>query len=493
MHLRPAIFPVKKLMADSPSIISRHIIESFISQEWELYLPIAHTYLSDYLADIEMRINGVPLAELNYSQRRLQQSTTIILPGQTEPTQITSNHTVNLNSNTDVQPGSIVHFKMTGPMRLQDGLSSRGIIHLTNQINEAKQNPNIVGAILEVDSAGGESRSGSLLQNVMAEFNKPIHIYSHLLASAALKGVLPADRLFASGDTVQVGSIGTMLSLNKKFIEFLKENQEDIYASDATGKNKEFRAYLNGDRGPYIEMLDKINDKFVNAVQQFRTLKGSAEQFDRAYSGEIFLADEALNMGLIDGIGTFSTVLSNLREDIRQGAHFTKRINRLPAAAVSNNQNFDNMKLQEFWSKLFPVLNSKFGFSFQEETKLDEAIDEISQAKSMDEIKQEIKDEILEDLKPAAAPKEAEQAQETEVDLSEMIKQINQKMDAMSTQINTLQGDKKKLEDKVAELTGQELDTNESGEHNKTNGGDNPQSRFKTINQAVKLPGKSKY
>ncbi len=493
-------FSAKKLMAKRKKNtfvpFDPTIIAALTSENWEIEIQAAYQYLSRYIHDLELLEAG---EKIDYSQRRLDLAPSYIQPGQYAPEQNTINQVVNLSSR-DIPRGSIAYFKLSGAMRRQDGFSSRGILSLSKQVDQASQNPNIAAAIFEIDSGGGDAVAGNIMMNTLEEFNKPLHVWTHFMASAALKMALPADMVTASGKSVNVGSIGTMLTINKKIVEFIKEFEDDIYAKQATKKNHEFREYIKGNKEAFAEYLTEVNELFIEEVKKFRTVTGPEEKVNDVFAGAMFTAAEALELGLIDEIGTINQVIENIRIDISRGQAFQKRIKRGSTAGADNfhNQNSLTMNINQFWKGIFPILNQKLGLSFKEDTKPEEAITALQDAPSITDMKAEIIAELKGQLNQEEKPGQATDApaDTEEKSILDMLKEMSTKIDAQNATIEQLKTGKLKTEQENAKLKGQKIDQNDKGEHDKTGENDNPTEKFQTItnfNQSVTAPGTSKY
>jgi len=220
-----------------------------------------------------------------------------------------------LNDPETTPVGSFAHLRLQGVMRSSDGASSRGIDQLVNDYHAANSNPNIAGVLLEVNSGGGESLAGTKLQSVISGSPKPTVAWAHLMASAALRGALPADEIIASSQAAQVGSIGTYITLSRDFARYYNAWYEDIYADKSTRKNSDFREFLKGNTEPLRQAINRSNDFFLDEVQSFRTLKGNVED---TLSGAMFHAKEAKSRGLIDSIGNFNYAVPRLEAAVKR-------------------------------------------------------------------------------------------------------------------------------------------------------------------------------
>lgn len=214
------------------------------------------------------------------------------------------------------QSGSILRLRMSGVMTADDQLCSDGIQTLSDTLYAAYNNDNIDGILLEVNSGGGESTAGYILKNALADKNKPVVVHAMTLGSAALLGTLPASEIIAAGESAKIGSIGSYLSVNNKFLSWYKDNYTDIYATQSTDKNADFRSLIEGNSAPIQKMIDKSAKMFQDNVAKSRTLKGNEEKISSTLAGGMFDAVDARSRGLVDGIGSYNYALKRLKSHI---------------------------------------------------------------------------------------------------------------------------------------------------------------------------------
>ena len=214
----------------------------------------------------------------------------------------------------EIPPNSIAHLNLSGVMRSQSGLSTRGVNELVNDLNYAFAHGNISGVLLETKTGGGEATAGLLLKSALENAPKPVVVHAHLLASAGIMGTLPADEIIASGDLAQIGSIGTYVTFWKGFAKWYKKNYQDLYAGKSSNKNRAFRAMLEDNLQVMQNEVDEFNEIFLNDVKAYRDLKGDEAD---TLSGAMFDAKKARKRGLIHGIGGHQYALKRLNSLIK--------------------------------------------------------------------------------------------------------------------------------------------------------------------------------
>lgn len=211
---------------------------------------------------------------------------------------------------TSLPKGSIIKLYLNDYMAVNDGLCTLGIQSLANNLLSYRDNPNISGALLEVNSGGGEAMAGQIMYNAIKDFKKPVIAIVHNAGSAAYLAIAGVKEIIASGELSRVGSIGALISMDKKFIETYKGRFEDIYSDLSPDKNAGIRTYIEtGDSSILKGSLNETVKAFQSIVLSNRQIKKSEETL----KGAMFQARDAKSRGLIDMIGTEQDALKRLQ------------------------------------------------------------------------------------------------------------------------------------------------------------------------------------
>ncbi len=163
--------------------------------------------------------------------------------------------------------------------------------------------------VLRIDSGGGSvSASDEMYEEIrkLQESRKVVVSMGGMAASGAYYISAPADYIYAEPTTV-TGSIGVI-----SIFPILKGTLQKIGAetiiirSTAAAKHK---AELNPFEEPTAQavddhraLLDKIQRRFMQIVQNGRPTM-TAEEVESLANGQVWLAEEAKDLKLIDGIG----------------------------------------------------------------------------------------------------------------------------------------------------------------------------------------------
>lgn len=417
---------------------NKRIDNLIASGRWEIDPQFGLRELGRYLSECDLIESGTPIKEMGYAERRAALEPTIVgmnaakisgRSGLTDP---------------DIPVGSIAHLRLSGVMRLDGGFSSRGVRDLVSDIQAADSNPRISAILLEVDSGGGESASGTELQNALIDVNRNgrtrVGVYTQMLASAAVRGTLPAEFIIAAGGSSLVGSVGTYVSMSRELLDELKEDTLDIYARQSTEKNKEYRSLLEDDFEPLIDSLTQSAQVFIDEVFDAREITGTVSEISEVESGKLFIAQVALERGLIDGIGTFADAVNRLS----QPANVENNSAR-PAGNLSNQSNTEMNSLTKFLTGLIPMLNTKVGTELAENATAEDVLAAVESAPGIAEVRDELK---------TAADEQAEAHTAAVADLSTKFDALSEKVTTLTAANESLTTAKAAMEKELADLKG---------------------------------------
>lgn len=225
-------------------------------------------------------------------------------------------------SNQDIPEGSLAYYNISGLVRADYPwdwyFSSK---RLARQLVLAEGNPNIAGHFLHISSGGGEAWYLDRLFSVLTSLEKPLYAHiEKLCASAAYYIGCAAQRITAETPNCTVGSIGVMCQFTnmRGLMDKLGIKDIQLYADGSDLKNKKILdAFYNDKPEEFIRKeLNPIREQFVDAVRAARPALSKLTDDHPVLRGEDYRAEEALTVGLIDGIQTLE---QSLRDAHRAG------------------------------------------------------------------------------------------------------------------------------------------------------------------------------
>jgi protease-4 len=205
-----------------------------------------------------------------------------------------------------ITPGSFAIVKMHGEVIKTGDYCVYGADEIVAALTVAEKNPNIAATIFDIDGPGGAVNALGLFQEFKRDVkSKPIiGLCDSALSLHYWTAALVCDQIIAANDvSARFGSIGVVLSFadNIKAMKKAGYTIHEIYPEESKHKNLAFKHARKGDyKLIKKEFLSPLAIKFQNSIKANRP---NLLEEEGVLSGKTFFADEALRLGLIDGIG----------------------------------------------------------------------------------------------------------------------------------------------------------------------------------------------
>lgn len=209
-----------------------------------------------------------------------------------------------------------------GIVRLEGDIYDAVADHVNAQLDHARSDRSIVAVVLKVNSPGGGVTASESLYYSLLSFreHKPLVVsIDTMAASGGYYAASAGDYLFAKPSS-SIGNIGVVSFLpTPSFVD------EELIA---TGPFKLF----GSPRSSYIREMEMLKQGFLRAVtaQRRDALQVDEETLSR---GEIYVGIRALDIGLIDEIGTLTDAVEKAAEMAKVTHYETIEMNTIPGLA----------------------------------------------------------------------------------------------------------------------------------------------------------------
>ena len=181
------------------------------------------------------------------------------------------------------------------------------------------ENDRVKAIVLQVDSPGGALTSCEealkYLQNLKTKYPKPIIAsFRSMAASGGYYISMIADKIYANESTL-TGSIGVISQFFN--VSGLMDKYGIKMYTIKSGRNKDslspFREPREDELDYWQGMTEEFVAQFTNVVEQARgdKIKGNREDI---FDGRVFSGKRALEIGLIDSIGTLQDAIKDAAE-----------------------------------------------------------------------------------------------------------------------------------------------------------------------------------
>jgi len=210
--------------------------------------------------------------------------------------------------------GLISDMPKKGFVRTSPSLVEQVVSH----INKAEKDKQIKAILFQINSPGGTITASDLLYHEIMSFKertgtKIVISMMDLATSGSYYMSLPADMIMAHPTTL-TGSVGVIF-LQPKVSGLMEKIGLGV---DVTkfGKNKDMGSpFRSSSEEEQILMQKAVNDfgeRFIRLVQKHR--KPGQQALAEISTARVFLADDALKLGLIDKIGYFSDAVKEAKK-----------------------------------------------------------------------------------------------------------------------------------------------------------------------------------
>ncbi|WP_420994108.1 S49 family peptidase [Cupriavidus sp. 30B13] len=183
-------------------------------------------------------------------------------------------------------------------------------------LRSAAANSRVNSILLHADTPGGTVAGTQQTANVMREVGavKPVvTLGDGLIASAGYWIGAAAQAVFIADGTTQVGSIGVVSSHRdvSRSEEMRGVKTTEIYAGKYKRIAGSYAPLSEEGRASVQDYVDYLYGQFVQAVAEYRGVSTEKVLADMA-DGRIFVGQQAVDAGLVDGIATLDQLVGRL-------------------------------------------------------------------------------------------------------------------------------------------------------------------------------------
>ena len=182
------------------------------------------------------------------------------------------------------------------------------------QLKKAAQDEHVKAVVLKVDSPGGTITASDILYNEINRFKQirkiPVLVsIMNVGASGAYYMALPADKILAHPTSI-VGSVGVIYIRPKVYglMDKIGVGVEVNTSGPAKDMGSPFKASNPEENDYFQNLIDPMALRFYHLVETHR--HPTKEAMEKIMTAAVFLPDEAVKLGLIDGIAYLPETLA---------------------------------------------------------------------------------------------------------------------------------------------------------------------------------------
>jgi len=198
---------------------------------------------------------------------------------------------------------------------------------IVSQLRIAEKDEEVRAVLLKIDSPGGSTSATDILYHEIMVFKKRtgVKVVAAMMNMATSGGYyvsLPSDFIIAQPTTV-IGSVGVIF-LRPAVTDLMGKIGLDIEVIKS-GQNKDmgspFRQSTEEERKIFQDLINELGGRFINLVAKHRKIDQNT--LSNISTARVYLANEALQVGLVDEIGYLNDAilqakkLAGLNEDCK--------------------------------------------------------------------------------------------------------------------------------------------------------------------------------
>lgn len=249
------------------------------------------------------------------------------------------------------------------------GLFSEGehpVSFTVEKLKAAAEDGRVKAVVLRINSPGGSvTASDSLYQEVL-EFKrktgKPVVAYfQDVAASGGYYLACASDEIMAQRTSV-TGSIGVIMQMMdfSRLINMIGVSADAIKSGEFKDTGSPFRTMRKDERDVFQGLVDGFYEQFIDTVQAGRP-KLDRKQILKLADGRVYTAEQALENGLIDRIGTMNDAIESAKNKAGIKAanvvmyhrpfDWTPNIYASGPGGTPQAVNLFNVNLPSFWTR----------------------------------------------------------------------------------------------------------------------------------------------
>lgn len=212
----------------------------------------------------------------------------------------------------------------SGGIRGLLGWDNSSVADLSMALEKARKDSDLKALVLRIDSPGGEVAASDMLYELVRRFKaeraksgKPVVVVAQILGTGASGGyyvALSADKIYVqpTGLTGAIGVIATFPNLSG-LTRKIGVDMRVVKSSEKKDIGSLWRDFEPGEREVLQGVVDNLYKRFIEVVRQSRPGL-DADEAVRVADGRVYTADQALEKGLVDGVGYLEDSVEKAKE-----------------------------------------------------------------------------------------------------------------------------------------------------------------------------------
>lgn len=215
----------------------------------------------------------------------------------------------------------VIHIRGTitdAPRRRLVSTRPSMVQEIVSQLRKAEKDSDVKAILLKINSPGGSATASDILYNEIVAFKqktraKVVVAMMDVAASGGYYIALPADYILAHPTSI-TGSVGVLFM--RPDVAGLMDKIGFGVEVSKSGKNKDmgspFRQATAEEKKIIQNMIDRLGQRFLDRIAEHRRI--DPQRLKQIATARIFLADDAVALGMIDRVGYINEAVSKAKK-----------------------------------------------------------------------------------------------------------------------------------------------------------------------------------
>ena len=189
---------------------------------------------------------------------------------------------------------------------------------LVKKLQELEKDSSIKALILRVNSPGGSALASDIIWNGVNKLNlkKPVYVsMGSVAASGGYYISMGAEKIYANKATItgSIGVFGGKFVINK-LLNKIEAHPESISFGEGASLFSVKKNFTPQQRHQVQTYINHVYHSFVTKASLGRNM--NYEDLDAVAQGKVWTGRQALEVGLVDGLGGYYQVIQKIKEDL---------------------------------------------------------------------------------------------------------------------------------------------------------------------------------
>jgi len=206
------------------------------------------------------------------------------------------------------------NYDQVATITINDDINDNIVVMVTSQVEAINKNPKVKAVVLILNTPGGGVIASSIVYEELSKIKVPVVVWcEYMCASGGMYiAMAPSVKYIAIRQDTITGSIGVIMQIARynRLLNWAKIDAETYKSGSLKDAGSGTKAGDAAERAYLQSIVNSMAARFYTIVGTSRNIK----DWNAVKSARIFIGDEGIKVGLVDGIMTKDQVYEKAKE-----------------------------------------------------------------------------------------------------------------------------------------------------------------------------------